>query len=200
MAFCALLTHFLVTTASVATIEPAALQETIAEDLFTPHKVARLRSVTSAKLSPDASRVAYTLSVPREAGEDDDGPSWTELHVIDVESGRDRAFVSGEVRVSGVDWTADGTHIAFLSKRGDDEYTALYLIPVDGGEARRAVALEKASISSYDLAPDGQRVVCIASAPKGRGQGKGLQEGLQAGHLRGGLEAERGLDRRPARR
>jgi dipeptidyl aminopeptidase/acylaminoacyl peptidase len=99
-------------------------------------------------------------------GEDDDGPAWAELHVIDVASGRDRAFVSGEVNVSGVEWSAKGEEILFLSKRGDDEERALYVIPVDGGEARKAVSFEKASISSFDLAPDGERVVCIVSAPK----------------------------------
>ena len=61
-------------------------------------------------------------------------------------------------------WTEDGTGIAFLAKRGDDKTNALYLIPVDGGEARKAAELAS-DISTYSLAPDGKRVALVASEP-----------------------------------
>src|SRR5262249_29305122 len=110
-------------------------------DRFTHELVARLRSVTSAMLAPDGRRAAYVLAVPREVGVEEDGPSWAELHVVDVESGKSRAYVAGPVNVSNVAWTRDGHDLAFLAKRAGDAETALYLIPADGGEARRAVAL-----------------------------------------------------------
>ena len=34
-------------------------------------------------------------------------------------------------------WSPDGKTIAFTAKRGDDEFAQIYLLPVDGGEARR---------------------------------------------------------------
>jgi len=132
---------------------------------FSPEFALALRSVASAVLAPDGTRAAYTLSVPRKPGVDEDGAAWSELWVVDVEGGRARGFVTGEVNVSALAWTQDGREIAFLAKREGDKETALYLIPVDGGEARRALALEGA-IESYDLAPDGKRVVCIAAAAK----------------------------------
>mgnify|MGYP001344898956 CR=1 FL=1 len=147
-------------------------------DTFTPELVAGLRSVTAAVLAPDGARVAYVLSVPRHAGVDEDGGAWAELHVLDVADGRSRVFVAGQVNVAGVAWTSDGRELAFLAKRGDDKETALYLIPLEGGEARRALALGGA-IESFDLAPDGQHVVCIAGPAKSKAREALKKQGFQ---------------------
>lgn len=144
---------------------PAFLSEAQEREPFTPEFVAGLRSVGQALLSPDGTRAAYTLSVPRRAGSDEDGAAWSELHVLDIASGRERAYVAGAQNVSALAWTADGRALAFLAKREGDKESALYLIPLDGGEARRALALGGA-IEAYDLAPDGKRVVCIAAPAK----------------------------------
>lgn len=140
----------------------AAWADPVPDGVFTPELVAGLRSVTSAVIAPDGQRAAYTLSVPRRAGVDEDGGPWSELHVVDLESGRSRAFVFGPVLVSALAWTADGAEITFLTRRGADKGTSLYRIPVGGGEARRALSLG-AGIESYDLAPDGKHVACIAA-------------------------------------
>ncbi len=132
---------------------------------LTPLQMAKLRYVSSAAMSPDAAHVAYTLGVPREPGVDDDGGAWTELHVVDTATGRSRGFVTGEVNVSGVRWTPDGSGISFLTKRGDDEATSLYVIPIDGGEARRAVGLSQ-SISDYSWNADGTAVALVAREPE----------------------------------
>lgn len=136
-----------------------------AEETFTPERVAALRSVASAVLAPDGARVAYVLTVPRRAGVDEDGAAWSELHVLELASGRARAYVAGEVSVSAPAWTGAGDELAFLAKRAGDAETALYLIPVDGGEARRALALPGA-IEAYDLSPDGREVACVAAPGK----------------------------------
>lgn len=129
---------------------------------LTAHDVATIRGVTSAAMSPDGKKVAYTLSVPRKPLVDDDGGAWSELHVYDAATAQARAYVSGKVNVSALQWTPDGRGVAFLSKRGDDKQTALYVIPIDGGEARKVAALDE-SISGYDFAPDGKRVALVAA-------------------------------------
>jgi dipeptidyl aminopeptidase/acylaminoacyl peptidase len=106
--------------------------------------------------------VAYTLSVPRKPKIDDDGEPWIELWITDTREGSARPFVTGKVNVSALRWTEDSRHIAFIAKRGDDKFRSLYLIPVDGGEARKAAELA-VDISSYSLAPDGQRVALVAT-------------------------------------
>ncbi len=149
-----------------------------APQVLTPHRVAELCAASAAALSPDGSTIAYLLAVPREPGVDDDGPSWSELHVVDVASGRSRPFVKGKNDLSRVSWTSDGTGIAFLAKRGDDKETALWIIPTDGGEARRAVSL-KGAISSYDFSPDGKQVLCIAGPPEDETRKKQKDKGFK---------------------
>ena len=85
-----------------------------AQDVLTPHRVAELCSVSSTVVSPDGKLVAYTLSVPRKAGVEDDGPPWSELHVTDFLSGADRPFITGKVDVSALSWTPDGNSSPYV--------------------------------------------------------------------------------------
>lgn len=126
--------------------------------------VETLRSVGAAQISPDGKQVAYTLSVPRTAWKDEDGTPWTELHVLDVESGASRAFVTGKTNVGRIAWMPDSKTIAYLAKREGDKETALYAIRTDGGESRKVAALET-SISSFSVSPDGKEVALVASEP-----------------------------------
>jgi len=125
--------------------------------VMTPKDVAALRSVVSAKISPDGKFIAYVLLVPRKLFEEDDGPAWTELHVWDETRGS-RPFVTGQVNVSAIDWTPDGKGISFLAKRGKDKARSLYVIPIDGGEARKVLEHET-GISGYAWLGDGSQVV-----------------------------------------
>jgi dipeptidyl aminopeptidase/acylaminoacyl peptidase len=132
-----------------------------ASDTLTAFDVARLKTVTSVAISPDGTRVAYALSVPRRPLEEEDGPAWVELHVV----GRDsvpRGYVTGAQTVGEISWTADGKEIVFLAKRGKDEHRCLYAIPADGGEARMLLC-HGAEIAAYSLAPDGKRVALLAA-------------------------------------
>jgi dipeptidyl aminopeptidase/acylaminoacyl peptidase len=123
-------------------------------------QIAELRSVNQALISPDGSHVAYLLTVPRAPGEDEDGPAWTELHVIDAD-GRDRLYVGDRNAIGGLAWLPDGSGLAFLSKRSKDDYQALYRIDLGGGEARRVVAM-KTDIRGFSYAPDASQVALIA--------------------------------------
>ncbi|MEE9235382.1 MAG: S9 family peptidase, partial [Candidatus Acidoferrales bacterium] len=149
---------FLASLVLLSSVLPLAAQE-----VFTAAHVARLRRVTQAVISPDGQRIAYLLAVPRRPLEDEDGPAWAELHVVD-RSGNSRPFVTGPVNVSGVGWTPDGKAISFLAKRGHEEHKALYLIPVDGGEARRVLS-HTSDIQDYSWSPDGRRVAFLAKEP-----------------------------------
>jgi dipeptidyl aminopeptidase/acylaminoacyl peptidase len=131
---------------------------------LTFEQLAAVRSVASVDVSPDGSAVAYTLNVPRRLGDDPDGSAWRELRVVSVPDGVDRVFVGGQVKVSGARFTPDGTRITYLAKRGDDEHTTLWSIPVGGGESRQLIAFGTA-ISDYRVSPDGTRVAFVADQP-----------------------------------
>ena len=128
--------------------------------------VHRLQAFTAAEISPDGSKVAVVRSVPREllAGDEEDGPAWSELHLVDVARGELTPFVTGEVDVEDVAWLPDGSAVSFLATRGDDEHDCLYAIAATGGEAQRVACLET-GVSAYSWAPDGERVAVIAQDP-----------------------------------
>jgi dipeptidyl aminopeptidase/acylaminoacyl peptidase len=128
---------------------------------FQSRDLLRLRRVEAVALRPQGDEVAYTLRVPRDPLEqEEDGSAWVELHVVDPD-GRSRPFVTGEVRVSGVAWTPDGSAISFVAKREGDEAASLYLIPRDGGEARRILE-HPTGIGGYVWDPEGERVAFLA--------------------------------------
>ena len=130
------------------------------DEPFTPGHIAKLRAVTQVVVSPEGSLAAYVLSVPRRPWEDDDGPAWAELHLVDA-AGNSRPFVAGEVNVSSVAWTPDGRALTFLAKRGDDEHRGLYRIPLGGGEARKIVSHDE-NINAYSMSPGGKLMAFLA--------------------------------------
>ena len=132
-----------------------------AERTLTPKDVANIRYVASAEISPDGRAIAYTVAVPRKLFEEEDGPAWTELHVWDEAHGV-RPFVTGQVNVSGVAWTPDGSAISFLARRGDDKTRSLYVIPLAGGEARR-ILTHATNIIEYRWLGDGGEVAFRAA-------------------------------------
>ncbi|MCE9593126.1 MAG: S9 family peptidase [Planctomycetes bacterium] len=144
----------------VLALAPVALAQQT--KVLTPHRVAELRAVTTAAMSPDGAHVAYTVSVPRKPMVDEDGPNWTELWVLDLPAATARPFVTGKTDVASVSWTPDGTGLAFLAKRGDDKQNSLYVLPLAGGEALRVVG-HATAITAYSFAADGKRVAFVAS-------------------------------------
>ena len=144
----------------------ASLRPVSGADLekFTAHHVAKVRAVTSASISPDGSRIAYVLSVPRKPNVDEDGPAWAELHVVGPD-GKSRPFVTGEVNVADPTWTRDGNSILFLAKRGKDEHRSIYKIEAEGGESRRVLSFGS-DITGFAIKADGKRVSFLATEPE----------------------------------
>ena len=148
-----------------------------ADDLLTPHDVARLRSVAEAVISPDGQRIAYAVRVPRDLRREDDGPEWIELHVAGLE-GASRPFVAGRVSVSRIAWTPDGSEIAFLAKREGDKAAALYVIAATGGEALRLIHFDT-DIKEFSFSPDGRRVAFLAEEPVAEAKMKREEKGFR---------------------
>ena len=145
--------------ALLALLAAGAIAE--AQMVMTPHRVARLRNVGDAVISPDGAHVAFTLIVSRDPLGGNDGPAWTELHVA-LPDGATRPYITGQVNVSRIAWTPGGQSISFLAKRTGDRAASLYVIPLGGGEARKV--LEHATaITSYSWSPDGKRVAFLAA-------------------------------------
>ncbi|HMT21395.1 MAG TPA: S9 family peptidase, partial [Promineifilum sp.] len=99
---------------------------TAADDLY------RYHVPSDPQISPDGRRVAYIVQrVERETEK-----KYANLWVADVESGRPRQFTHGKWNDSQPRWSPDGRTLALVSNRGSEEQAQLYLLPLDGGEAR----------------------------------------------------------------
>jgi dipeptidyl aminopeptidase/acylaminoacyl peptidase len=150
-----------------------------ADDTITLLDVARMKSVDEQAISPDGKSIAYTVKVQRDPLKGDNGSAWTELHVVDSNSGKSRPFITGKVSIGSIAWTPDGTGVSFLAKRGDDTNTSIYVIPIDGGEARKLVE-HSSSISSFDWKADGKQIAFLAKEKDDPAEKKLRDKGFNA--------------------
>lgn len=131
---------------------------------LTAYDVARLQSVSDAVISPDGRHIAYVLSVPRNPFQEKNGAAMRQLWVIDRQDDSRRPYVTDQAGADNVSFTPDGKYVSFTAKREGDKNDSLYVIAVDGGEARKVLEM-KSSISSYSWAPDAKRLAVIAGEP-----------------------------------
>lgn len=152
------------TVAAMTNPMPSSAQDTDRTEFDLQH-IFSLRQVSSTAMAPNGDRIAYVVGVPRDLHHEEDGPAWSELHITDPEGGAGRAFVQGQQNVSSPTFTPNGRFVLFLSKRGDDKESAIWALPIDGGEARKVVSHET-SISGFALSPDGHHVAFRATEKK----------------------------------
>lgn len=97
----------------------------------------KMKRLGSPELSPDGQRVVYTVQIWNVVK----NKSTSHLYLTTLATGETRPLTTTQSVDCSPVWSPDGKTIAFLSKRGDNEATALYLIPWDGGEATEALSL-----------------------------------------------------------
>jgi dipeptidyl aminopeptidase/acylaminoacyl peptidase len=115
--------------------------------------------VSEPRLSPDGETVAFVRTTP------DDGESYeATVHVVPADgSGEPSAFTVREGVDSAPRWSPSGDRLAFVSTRGgDDDRPQLWLLPVDGGEARRVTDVP-GGVSDPSWSPDGDRLAFLQS-------------------------------------
>lgn len=112
-----------------------------AEDLF------KLRIPTSVSLSPDESKIAYSI----ERMDEKEKKYFSNLYVHDITTGESRQFTHGDHSDGSPVWSPSGGFIAFVSTR--DKKTGLYIMPAGGGAERRLLEIE-GSLTSLSWSPD----------------------------------------------
>jgi len=133
-------------------------------EVLTPEQLLQLKTAGSVRISPDGQYLAYTVSVPRTA-DDKPGGAYTELYVHHLKSGRTIPFISGQVNVSSLQWKPDGKALTFTSRRGEDSRSQIWIIDIDGGEARK-LSDSETGIIAYQWHPNGRQIAYIAEEPK----------------------------------
>lgn len=125
---------------------------------LTPEIAIKRWSIGDLRLSPEGNRVAMVVSEPaKPTGQR------RNIWIYDFSGRALSQFTTSVKSDTRPRWSPDGRTLALLSNR--DGENQIYLIPVDGGEAR-ALTESKTGISSFEWAPDGKRLVFETTVPK----------------------------------
>ena len=114
-------------------------------------------SLGDAQISPDGTRLLF---VRRDADWEANG---TTAHIwrMDADGGNLIQVTNGENGETSPRWSPDGSRIAFLARRGEDEHTRIYVLNAMGGEAN-ALTEHPTAVSSITWAPDGSGIYFVA--------------------------------------
>ena len=152
-------------------MSPAATRS--ATRSFAPEDLYRFRVATDPRLSPDGSRIVFTLQTVAPSKDGYRQALWA----VDVDGGEPRQLTRGSKHDHAARFSPDGRTIAFLSDRrplveeepeaGDaktrEDLTQVYLLPLDGGEARRLTDLPRGA-SRAEWSPDGRWLLVTSSS------------------------------------
>ncbi len=119
-----------------------------AEDLY------RFQLVADARISPDGKHVILAVQRIERKTE----KKFTNLWLVSTAGGSPQQFTYGDHVDAMPRWSPNGRFLAFLSNRKNEKEMQLYIIPVDGGEARPLTDL-KGQIGDFSWSPDGSALL-----------------------------------------
>lgn len=140
------------------------------EDLY------HLKFVGRPRIAPDGSRVAYAVTTIDAHKHEYRSAIW----VAATQGGEPRRFTSAAANATNPAWSPDGRWLAFLSERESDltgldaeqqkkhgkGKPQLWLLPIDGGEARQLTFLEHGVSSVPAWSPDSTQLLFCAPVGK----------------------------------
>ncbi|HMB80530.1 MAG TPA: hypothetical protein VKI43_10715, partial [Vicinamibacterales bacterium] len=125
---------------------------------LTPAQTLERRSIGELELSPDGTRLAFTVTEPVKGA-----ARQRNIWLLDVASARIRQLTFSAKSDSSPRWAPDGRSIAFLSDR--DGAAQLYLLPMGGGEAEKLTD-RKERIEAFRWSPNGAHIALLMAEPK----------------------------------
>ncbi|MET3131558.1 dipeptidyl aminopeptidase/acylaminoacyl peptidase [Oxalobacteraceae bacterium GrIS 1.11] len=120
---------------------------------FTVEDMVNMERIGAPLLSPDATRVVYTVR----ATDKDKNRGHTELWMLDLRAAKPtpRRLTQSEANSSDPEWTPAGDAIYFLSARSGS--SQVWRLPMSGGEAAKVSDLPL-DVDNFRLSPKGDRM------------------------------------------
>ncbi|HET9345528.1 MAG TPA: S9 family peptidase [Candidatus Limnocylindrales bacterium] len=140
-----------------------------------PDDLYKLRVPTDPRISPDGSRAIVTVQTSAPKGDGYRHALW--VVPLDAGAGEPRQLTLGTKNDSSPRWSPDGRSVAFLSdrrhiveeepdapdKKEREDGTQVYLLSLDGGEARRLTDLPR-GVGGFEWSPDGSKLVVTSTS------------------------------------
>ena len=130
-------------------------QDTI-NSTWTPEYSMKFKSISEVDLSPDGKYVAYAVRTPFMEGEKSEYVS--QIWVSSSDGKMDIQYTQGASSSASPAFSPDGQHIAFMSKRSDENQ--IWLMRLMGGEAEQ-ITFEKNGVNSFQWSPDGKKIAFL---------------------------------------
>jgi len=114
-----------------------------------------LKLIGSPAMSPDGSRCVVAI----QRCDREKNTYFTDLHMMDLDSGALRQLTFGEHSDSSPRWSPDGQALAFISDRS--ERPQVHIMPMCGGDSRKLTDLASGGIGDLKWSPDGKALSVI---------------------------------------
>jgi len=121
---------------------------------LTAHDLYLFHLISELQISPRGDLAVYCEHSVDEKTE----KKYAHLWAVSLPDGEPRQITHGKQSDTNPHFSPDGRTIAFLSNREDEKQSQIYLLPTDGGEARKLTDL-KGEIKSFFWSPDGTRLL-----------------------------------------
>jgi len=125
-----------------------------------PDDYFRLRILQDAALSPDGAFVAYSVLHTDTSVEPP--VDRKTIYLQRIETGYTKQLTDGSRQDASVAWSPNGRQLAFVSDRAGKPQ--IFVLPVDGGEARQVTKLPQGVGSAPVWSPDGKTIAFTAGA------------------------------------